>query len=125
VPSGHKRSQGSVNRVMPPKFLENKVILCFERRYPNQNSVFRRELKIFALQTFMLATLFCHVTDFYHSEFRTTCNCAEKQSCPELFHCIEMFLSSRIFEQLALALENGVCFEIFHCVGYNFYIQDF
>jgi len=33
---------------MPPKCLENKVILCFERRYPKQNSVFRPELNIFA-----------------------------------------------------------------------------
>ena len=36
----------------------------------------------------------CH---FYHSEFWTICACPEKQSCPEIFHCIQ----------------------------YSFYIQDF
>jgi len=41
------------------------------------------------------------------------------------FTVLKCFLSSRIFEQFALALVNGVCSEIFHCVGYNFYIQDF
>jgi len=29
-------------------------------------------------------------------------------SCPEMFHCIEIFLSFRIFEQLALALKAGL-----------------
>jgi len=27
-------------------------------------------------------------------------------SCPDIFHCIEIFLSFRIFEQLALALKT-------------------
>ena len=35
------------------------------------------------------------------------------------------FLSFRIFEQLALALKNRVCPEIFHSIEYTFYIQDF
>jgi len=32
-----------------------------------------------------------------------------------------MYFKFRIFEQLALA----VCPEIFHCIEYTFYIQDF
>jgi len=31
-----------------PKFLENIVILCFERRFSKQNSVFRLKLNILA-----------------------------------------------------------------------------
>ena len=70
---------------------------------------------------------------FYPSEFWTTCACPEKQSLPwkcslhwnkdfwvtcvcsenrvfpDIFHCIEIFLSLRIFEQLVLALKNRVC----------------
>jgi len=41
------------------------------------------------------------------------------------FTVLKCVSSLRIFEQLALTLENGVCPEIFHCVGYNFYIKDF
>jgi len=38
----------------------------------------------------------------------------KKQSCPEIFHCTEyVFLSFRIFEQLALALKNRVDLEFF------------
>ena len=32
----------------PPKFLEHIVILCFERRYPKQNSVIRLKSNILA-----------------------------------------------------------------------------
>jgi len=31
---------------MPPKFLEHAVILCLERRYPEQNSVIRLKSNI-------------------------------------------------------------------------------
>ena len=34
----HKRSQGAP---CPPKFLENIVILCFEKRFSKQNRVIR------------------------------------------------------------------------------------
>ena len=34
-----------------PKFLENMVILCFERRFAKQNSVIRRKSNILAPQT--------------------------------------------------------------------------
>jgi len=37
---GHRRSQGGKG-VMPPKFLEYFVILCFESRCPKQNTVAR------------------------------------------------------------------------------------
>jgi len=41
-----------------------------------------------------------------------------KTECPEIF-------AFRIFEQLELALKNRVFPEIFHCIEYTFYIQDF
>ena len=40
-------------------------------------------------------------------------------------HCIEIFLPFTIFEQLVLALKKLSCPEIFHCIEYTFYIQDF
>jgi len=78
----------------------------------------------------------------------------KKQTCHEIFNCIEYtfhipgfeqlalalknrgcpeyavlnmyFLLFRIFEQLALALKNTVYPEIFHCIEYVFFIiQDF
>ena len=82
---------------------------------------------------------------FNHSEFWTTC------ACPKIFHCIEIFLSFRIseelalslktefvmkffavfsilftfrtFEQLLLALENRVCW--IHCIECIFYPSEF
>ena len=61
---------------------------------------------------------------FYHSEF-WTCACPEKQSCPELFHCCEIFLIFRYFWATCAALKNRVCPEIFHCTECMVYIQDF
>ena len=40
------RSQGGGKGTIPPKFLENIVILCFERRFSKQNSVIRLKLNI-------------------------------------------------------------------------------
>ena len=37
----------------------------------------------------------------------------------------KIFSPFRIFQQLALALRNRVCPEIFHCIEYTSYIQDF
>jgi len=43
----HRRSQGRDKGAMPsPKFVENIVILCFERRFSKQNSVIRLKLNI-------------------------------------------------------------------------------
>jgi len=39
----HRRSQGVPKGPFPPKFLENIVILCFERRFSKQNSVIRQK----------------------------------------------------------------------------------
>jgi len=33
-----------------------------------------------------------------------------------MFHCVEIFLSFRIFEQFALALKNTSCPDIFHSI---------
>jgi len=38
--------RGGAKGAMPPKFLENIVILCFERRFSKQNSVIRLKLNI-------------------------------------------------------------------------------
>jgi len=43
----HMRSQGS-KRVMTPKFVENRVIFCFERPFSRQNSVIRLKSNILA-----------------------------------------------------------------------------
>jgi len=43
----HRRSQGEAKEAMPPlKFLENIVILCFERPFSKQNSVIRLKSNI-------------------------------------------------------------------------------
>jgi len=43
----HRRSQGRAKGAMPPpKFVENIVILCFERRFSKQNSVIRLKLNL-------------------------------------------------------------------------------
>jgi len=44
--------------------------------------------------------------------------------CPE-FTVLNAFFILQNFEQLTLALKNRVCPENFHCIEYNFYIQDF
>jgi len=50
--SPHRRSQGEPKGIMPPKFLENIVILCFERRFSKQNSGIRLKSNILAPQKF-------------------------------------------------------------------------
>ena len=49
---------------------------------------------------------------FIIQDFWATCACSEKQSCPENFHCISIFLSFRIFEQLALAVKTCLEFTV-------------
>jgi len=45
---------------MPPKFLENIVILCFKRRFSKQNSVIRQISNIFSPQNFWPGYTTCH-----------------------------------------------------------------
>jgi len=60
----HRRSEGEARGAMlPPKVLENIVILCFERRFSKQNNVFHLKSNIWPPQkifgpdqTFVLAT---------------------------------------------------------------------
>ena len=52
----HKRSQGGERGHDTPKFLENIVILCIERRFSKQNSVIRLKSNTLAPQIFGLAT---------------------------------------------------------------------
>jgi len=42
----HRRSQGGPTGPCPPEDLEHIVILCFERRYPKQNTVIRPKSNI-------------------------------------------------------------------------------
>ena len=51
----HRRSQRGTTALH--KFLEYIVVLCFERRYPKQNSFFRLKSNILVPQIFVLATL--------------------------------------------------------------------
>jgi len=48
----HRSSQGGQKRPCPPKFLENIVIFCFERRCSRQNSVIRLKSNILAPSKF-------------------------------------------------------------------------
>ena len=53
VSSAHRRSRGWAKGAMPPpNFLENMVILCFERRFSKQNSVIRLKSNTFAPKIF-------------------------------------------------------------------------
>ena len=46
--------------------------------------------------------------------------------CPEIFHCVQYIsYHSGFFSNSALALKNKVCPKIFHCIKYTFCIQDF
>jgi len=88
---------------MPPNFLENRVMLCFERRCPKQNSVFRQELCIFAAPNFFAPPNFC--AGYAISSRRR-------------------FFIIQNFEQLVLALKNRVilnAFTVLKC----FYLQEF
>jgi len=53
-----------------------------------------------ALEFFTLLNIFFAIQDFW-----ATLRLSWKQSCPEIFHCIEYTFTFRIFEQLALALK--------------------
>jgi len=48
TPPAHRRSQGRKGAMVPPKLLENIVILCVERRFSKQNSVIRLKSNILA-----------------------------------------------------------------------------
>ena len=50
--SSSRRSQGEPKGPCTPKFLENIVILCFDRRFLKQNSVIRLKSYTFALPIF-------------------------------------------------------------------------
>jgi len=65
-------------------------------------------------------------TLFYIQDFWATCACPEEQSAPWNFSPYGIyFLPFRILEQLGLALKKQSCPEIFHCIEIYFIIQDF
>ena len=60
----HKRSQGWVQRATAPsKFSKHIVILCFERRYPKQNSGIYLKSDILAPPKYLGWLRYCRVTD--------------------------------------------------------------
>ena len=70
-------------------------------------------------------TFHCVEIHFIFQDFWETCACPEKQSVFWI-HCIEyIFFIIHNCEQLALALKNRVCPEIFHCIKIFFTFQDF
>jgi len=139
---------------MPPKCLENKVILCFERRYPKQNSVFHRELNIFAptnvcagyailsrhrffiIQNFEQLALalknrvalnsFTVLKCFYLQGFLSNLRLPWKtEFALKFFTVLDIIFTFRNFEQLVPALKNRVCPDIFYCIEIFFIFQDF
>jgi len=63
---------------------------------------------------------------FLHSGFLSHLRLPWKTACAlKFFTVLNILFNIWIFEQLALALRNRVCPEIFHCIEYTFYIQDF
>ena len=58
VTHGHRRSKGAYG-AMPPQFLEHIVILCFERRYPKQNSVIRLKPNILPPPNYLVWPWYC------------------------------------------------------------------
>ena len=64
-----------------------------------------------------------HVTDFYHSEFWTTCACPKKRAALNLFTALKYFLSFRIFEQNALALKTEFALKFFTVLNIFFTIH--
>ena len=65
---------------------------------------------------------------FIIQDFWTTCSCAGKQSCPEIFHCFEIlkyFLLFRNFEQLALALKTKFALNFFTGLKYFLSFKNF
>ena len=55
---------------------------------------------------------------FIIQDFWATCTWPEKQSLLWIFTVWNILFTIRIFEQLALALKNRVCPEVFHCIEY-------
>ena len=67
----------------------------------------------------------CIEYTFYIQDFWATCACPERQSVLKFFIVLNILFTFRIFEQLALALKNRVCPEIFHCMETFFYHSGF
>jgi len=54
---------------------------------------------------------------FIIQDFWSTCACPEKQSCPEIFHCIEIFFIFQDFWATCACPENRVYPENFQAGG--------
>ena len=70
--------------------------------------------------------IYCIENIFTVQDFLATCACLQKQSFTSIFSLYWMyFLPFKLLSNSALTLKNRVCPEIFHCIQYTFYIQDF
>ena len=70
-------------------------------------------------------TFHCVEIFFIFQDFWATCACPEKQSVPWI-HCTEyIFFIIQNFEQPGLALKNRICPENFHCIEIFFIFQNF
>jgi len=79
-PTTHRRSQGGAKgATASPKFLENMVILCFERRFAKQNGVIRLKSNIFAPLKFLGWLRHCNHPKPYFSSLMVT-NCSGGRS---------------------------------------------
>ena len=71
-------------------------------------------------------SIYCTENVFTIQDFWATCACLEKQSFSWNFHCIEYIsYHSRFLSKSALTMKYRVCPEIFYCIQYTFYTQDF
>jgi len=63
----HRRSQGGPKGPWPPKFLENIVILYFEKRFSKQNGVIRLKSNVLPTAKCLGWLRHCISTDHYES----------------------------------------------------------
>jgi len=67
-----------------------------------------------------------HVTDFFIQKFEQLALALKNRVCPELYHCVEIFFTiHRIFEQLALALKTEFALKIFTVLNILFTFRIF
>ena len=79
-------ARGAKGPCSPPKYLENIVILCFERRFSKQNSVIRPKSSIFRPQNFLAPTIYL----------------GWLRHCKKVYFLSSILLNWRIFTQLSL-----------------------
>jgi len=109
----HRRSQGA----MPPKFLANLVILCFERQCPKQNTAASLKSKIWGWLRHLLLVTFCrniphgavvhHGSSVYTKQHRRTSsgNTTKLQPPKICFETAEHWITAN-FRKTNIYIEN-------------------